>query len=521
MGPKRSGQLVWRTTGWRARIRIEENGVTVRKLVKLDTTNKSVAKRKLNRLIGRVAKGVDVEDVDDEATRYSVQDFAEKYYDDRSKLVKSWKDEKRLYDACLAPTIGGSELGDVSAQDILDCLNTAAAERAHESVKKVRAQASALFQAARLAGLTTNNPLDGLKTPKPRRKKVPRAILSDAEFARYVAFPHAIGHVRPPGTVDLEVKVMGIVARTIGGQRGSDVHALEWAAVDTDKFETMLVRRPKTEHLSDETEEDVYVVPEIARPFLRAWWEAAGKPTKGPVFPTRRGKRAGEAKGKVSHAWALRRDLRRVFGLDVWDAKKGGYVTPAGREMTQREEEILEGTTRNRPVDFHSFRRAFATGLRHAKVDARDAMRLTHHTSYETHQRYVRDDGPIAAPPMAALPTLGPVLPVLEKPKTPPRLGTRRARLLGGRLENSNDFVGVRGFEPPTTCTQSDSEARNVAQPLTSGPEKPGPEEPITAEFRSTGHGSVPSGDNLHDWAQRFRTVGAMLCAAIVAGPVG
>jgi len=119
-----------------------------------------------------------------------------------------------------------------------------------------------------------------------------------------------------------------------------------------------------------------------------------------------------EAKGKVSHAHARRRDLRRAFGLDAWDDEKKKYVQV--REPTARERQLFDGDDRIRKVDFHSCRRAFATALRRAKVDARDAMRLSAHTSFETHQKYVQDDGPILAPPAAALPLLPAVSPILR-----------------------------------------------------------------------------------------------------------
>ena len=49
----------------------------------------------------------------------------------------------------------------------------------------------------------------------------------------------------------------------------------------------------------------------------------------------------------------------------------------------------------------------YATGLRRAKVTAEEAMRMSHHASWDVHQKYVREDGPIPAPPTAALPRLG------------------------------------------------------------------------------------------------------------------
>jgi hypothetical protein len=53
------------------------------------------------------------------------------------------------------------------------------------------------------------------------------------------------------------------------------------------------------------------------RPFLRVWWERAGKPVAGPVFPVRRGPRAGkDKKGRgTSFAGRMRRDF---FRAGVW-----------------------------------------------------------------------------------------------------------------------------------------------------------------------------------------------------------
>src|SRR5688572_23945250 len=118
MARKRTGSLMLCKSGYRARVWVMEDGTEVRRFIDIGTTNKSVAKRKLARLVARIAKGLPPEDVEVEATRYSVNDFAEKYYDERSNHVKSWKDERRIYDTCLAPKIGTSGLDHVTAQDI-------------------------------------------------------------------------------------------------------------------------------------------------------------------------------------------------------------------------------------------------------------------------------------------------------------------------------------------------------------------------------------------------------------------
>ncbi len=79
---------------------------------------------------------------------------------------------------------------------------------------------------------------------------------------------------------------------------------------------------------------------------------------------------------------------------------------------------------------------------------------LAAHTSFETHQHYVLDNGPSATAHggVAALP---PVPAFVEG-----RKGRVRAFSGSGSEKNSNDFVGVAGFEPATTCTQSRSSTR-------------------------------------------------------------
>ena len=61
-------------------------------------------------------------------------------------------------------------------------------------------------------------------------------------------------------------------------------------------------------------------IDDMVRPILKKWWEAAGSPLTGSVFPALRdGKHAKAGKGEehnVSHASALRTDLRGAFGID-------------------------------------------------------------------------------------------------------------------------------------------------------------------------------------------------------------
>ena len=133
----------------------------------------------------------------------------------------------------------------------------------------------------------------------------------------------------------------------------------------------------------------VLETPEMLRPILRDWWERRGRPNEGPIFATRRGKRAGTEKGKTSHAEAFRRDLERASTLVTWKVtgheRKGNPVgvwePTAGRQRTRRERQLFEPTEFTLPVDFHSWRRAYAQTLAEADVNAQQAKALTGHAS--------------------------------------------------------------------------------------------------------------------------------------------
>jgi hypothetical protein len=58
------------------------------------------------------------------------------------------------------------------------------------------------------------------------------------------------------------------------------------------------------------------------------------------------------------------------------------------------------------PVDFHSFRRAFNTGLAEAGVNVQHAMHLAAHSDAKVHARYVMSTEAMRTIPAAALPAL-------------------------------------------------------------------------------------------------------------------
>jgi hypothetical protein len=111
---------------------------------------------------------------------------------------------------------------------------------------------------------------------------------------------------------------MACISRCFGGLRTGDMHALRWESLDTEdgQFRFGWAPRKRT------ARRQLLAIPAMLRPLIRDWWERTGRPSTGLLFAARRGEHAGSGpKIGVSHAVAFRRDLRRAFGVDAWDAE--------------------------------------------------------------------------------------------------------------------------------------------------------------------------------------------------------
>src|SRR5690606_19138321 len=118
--------------------------------------------------------------------------------------------------------------------------------------------------------------------------------------------------------------------------------------------------------------------------------------------------------GHGSPARSLRRDLARAFGIE--ELREVPFVRSNGRpdvrrewvrvrDLNPRERELLEETEFTRPVEFHSFRRAFKQALADAGVDLQTAMTLSGATDPKTHGRYLHNTAKARQLPAAALPS--------------------------------------------------------------------------------------------------------------------
>jgi integrase len=387
---------------WRGRISKDEDGTTTRPIYTLGTTDKALAKRKLAKLVRDVAAGLDVED---QALTADAPETVKEY-------AKAWLEKREAQGISMAPyeranlkhhaldAIGRLPLCDVTSSHVRSILDDVVAKGLKRgTVEQVRGVLHRLFDDAWRAEIIEANPVARVKVPQMRETKKERIILTDEEFARFVACPD----------VDLELRMLSLAARCEGGMRAGDLNAWDWTQIDRANFAECFVPRAKTR-----TPQRLGI-PDTLAPFLRAWWERAGKPESGAVFPCRLGPRAGEFKAKKgAYAHRLRRDLAKagVFRVtpivSVRQVRTGRGTNTRAVEETNPDprDPLYFETSQSLPVDFHSFRRAFNTALAEAGVNVQHAMHLASHSDAKVHQRYVMSTTAMRAVPPAALPQL-------------------------------------------------------------------------------------------------------------------
>jgi integrase len=400
MPRQRTGQLVLRNGIWHARITVTRNGAAVRDWYTLDTPDRATAERRKDKLLKEIAAG---RAPDEAATAAEAPDTVTSYFASLGKrLAEGDMANLRLH---VVPHIGTLALDEVKPAHVkaIRDKRIAAGDR-RGTQHKVLGAMRRMFAAAVEDEIIESNPAAEIRLPKLRgddREIIkPRCILTDDEITRFLACE----------LVDLELRMLSIVARCEGGMRTSDLHAWVWPMIDLQGFATCTIPRSKT------AKPTVLDVPEVLRPFLRDWWERAGRPSSGPVFPVRVGARAGERKAKGnSYAERLRRDLFRarivrLAPVEVPLKKQGSRSDlgkPTGTMLAPNPADPLYFETEtSQPVDFHSFRRAFNTALAAADVNLQKAMHLAGHSDAKTHLGYVQQTPQMRQIPDAALPRL-------------------------------------------------------------------------------------------------------------------
>jgi len=413
---------------WRARVTTtREDGSNWRPLYSLGTTDKALARRALIKLVAALEAGRDLPAAVSAATSViRVREYAETWLERRTRIgVGMVYKERRNLEMYAWASIGHLPLGDVRPSHVRSLLDEAIAQgRRRATVAHIHGVLRRMFSAAVADELIEQSPVAAVRVPKMRSIRKERVILTDTEFAQFIGCAE----------VDLELRMLSLAARCEGGMRTGDLHRWDWSQIDCSAFAECIVPRAKT------GAPQTLAIPAALAPFLRAWWQRAGEPRRGPVFPARTGKRAGQAKRPLtSYAKRLRRGLLqagivRRTPREV-PATKSGTRTDLGRQASGTKlapdpsDPLYFETETTLPVDFHSFRRAFASALAEAGVNVQHAMHLTAHSDPRVHARYVMRTTAMRSIPEAAIPRLpaGGFAPVAATPHD----ALERARAVG------------------------------------------------------------------------------------------
>lgn len=385
------------------RVTLTIDGERVRKYVIFETTNETVARIKRDRLIAdggasfaSAKKGERFLDAAERVNALRKKDGTVRAEEELQRL--------RLYAMPLddqgQPTrLGPKSVNEVTSDDISAVLEAAKATgKSRQTVKHLRNAIKAVFEhLVTVDKAVGKSPLDGAPMPKFKTvMKKETVVLEDAELVVYLGFVHPVERHR---AAVFQRQVMSCVSRCFGGLRTNDLHVLTYQdAFEVGDGEFRRGWAPRTKGNQPQR----LTVPEVLRPVLRAWWEHQGKPIRGLLFPCLRGERQGAQRTKSSHAHAFRKDLRRAFGIEAWDAESGRWRVV--RDLTEREREIFVPGKYTEPVDFHSWRRAFAQALAEAAVPAQLGAALSGHNDLATHALYLKNSRKARAMPAGSVP---------------------------------------------------------------------------------------------------------------------
>jgi len=393
-GRPRKGSLYWTKSGWRARLTIDVDGVSLQKSFDLATKDRAVAKVKLRRLAKQHHAPAKLQT---EAARpETFEEAAERIV--LASGIKSSHARMQRLKRHVFPALGDKPVIEIVAGDLREILQElAAAGFSKQQCLHVRNDVSSVLGELWRADMLTENITKKVRVPKNAKvDNRERGVLTDEELVRYLGWEHPIESKRQPVR---ERQTMACVSRMFGGLRTGDILALRWEAFDTAEgaFTRGWAPRKKT------ARPQPLELPEVLRPVIRDWWERHGRPQSGLIFPVRVGNRAGEGRKTASFAAALRRDLRRAFGVDEPRMLPVVRKFPNGKQrqdtritwqadarpMTARERELFAESAYTRPLDFHSFRRQFKQSLADAGIDIQTSMALSGATDPSAHRRYL------------------------------------------------------------------------------------------------------------------------------------
>ncbi len=393
MARARTGTLLLKPSGkFFAQIHLTlPDGTRTRRAIPLHTTDRTMASRMLGQIVGEVEAGtLLVEPKSGEGTP-TFEVYAEAWLANRRTIgVVMAADEERHIELARSH-IGTRKLTKVRAADIRAILSACQGRSySKETIRKVRGTLHRIFQTAWKAEIVTENPVGRVDVPSDASEDLrPRTVLTDSEFIQFMQ------HGK-----DVELKMAAVCARLLGGMRSSEIYRWDWSLIDTQHFQTARIPRSKQKRGRVGVTQELFI-PDELRPYLTRWWTLQGSPSHGPVFPAQKGERKGGNK-HVHNTMAkrLRQDLWRA-GISRHQCLGCERNKPCANFAN---DPIYNDLPTSKRVDFHSFRRAFATSLAEGGVNAQTSMRLSAHSDDKVHALYVSNTRAMKTIPQVAIP---------------------------------------------------------------------------------------------------------------------
>ena len=175
-----------------------------------------MAKRKFAEIVRAIRDGEPTERAARAESRLATltHDAEEHFRSRESRGVVIVRDEQIYYRLHIAPHIDAIGCGEVER------VPSAAVDSGlrRNSVRNVRSVAHRIFDELWRQEIVKQNPVLRTRVPRMREVKKERVILTDEDFYKLMACPD----------VGVEIKLMSLVSRTLGGMRASDVMRWDW-----------------------------------------------------------------------------------------------------------------------------------------------------------------------------------------------------------------------------------------------------------------------------------------------------
>jgi site-specific recombinase XerD len=414
MPRKATGQLILRKNGYYGRYLATVDGVRKHVFTFLETKNELIARRRLDALIA-------AEEAAHEPTvAETFEQAALRVHETRIKTLPSARGELSYMRKHVNPVIGRVPAREVTKADVMSVLE-AVRDKGHaqQTILHVRNAVSAVFKALRREGVVQALPLPSVdELPECLPEAIderPKSVLSDDELLTYLAYSDPRKGEAYQGAVR-ERQLMALLSRCVGGMRTAELQGLTWARARAEgaAFDALEVIRYKTRRKasrqgSKAIARQLYPLGDTVLPcFLRYWHlrhcVKSGEPSPDAVlFPVRRESSRGEGRvgeRRTSSTWAraLRRDVKRAFGLEAFEGGqwKDKKTTDA---YSRRMLELLEGTDDRRPLWMHNSRNAAAV-MAERQERLKAAARVTGHASARMLQHYREMAGEVDVVPV-------------------------------------------------------------------------------------------------------------------------